>query len=146
MKRNTLIEIIAALFILLFVYTAASKLFEFSSFRKVLSTSALIGNKAPVVAWALPLMEFGISLLLFASRTRRQGLWGAMLLVAGYLAYMLFLSSGFSANYAGVFRNMSWTQHLIFNIFFMLLAVLALWWDSKKPTAGSPSVIYRAMA
>jgi putative oxidoreductase len=149
MKRNTLTEIIAALFILLFVYTATSKLFEFSSFRYVLSKSPMIGNKAPFLAWALPLLEFGISLLLFIPRTRRQGLWGSLVLMTlftGYLSYMIYFTPDRPCNCGGVLKQMTWNQHLIFNIFFVLLAVLGLWWDRRKPTQGNPKMLYGATA
>lgn len=135
MKRTHLTEIIAALFILLFVYTATSKFLEFTSFRYVLSRSPLIGDKAPVLAWALPLLEFGISLLLFFPRTRRQGLWASlaiMIFFTGYLVYMIYFTPNRPCSCGGVLKQMSWKQHVIFNLFFVALAALALWMDRKR--------------
>ena len=55
--RQAIVEIISALFILLFVYTASSKLFDFDNFRNTLWQSSLIGHKATPVAWTILLME-----------------------------------------------------------------------------------------
>jgi putative oxidoreductase len=135
MKRSTVIEIIAALFILLFVYTATSKFFEFASFKYVLSKSPLIGNMAPAVAWGLPIVELLISLLLFIPRTRRLGLWasfGIMVLFTGYLGYMIYFTPDRPCSCGGVLKQMTWKQHLVFNIGFTLLALLGLWLQRRQ--------------
>jgi putative oxidoreductase len=147
MKRNQLVEIIAALFILLFVYTATSKLFEFNSFRSVLSRSPLIGSTAPLIAWTLPILEIVIATFLFFPRTRRKGLWASliiMLLFTGYLGYMIYFTSDRPCSCGGVLQQMTWKQHLVFNIFFTLLAAFGLWWQKRKPTQSNPRVTYSA--
>lgn len=150
MKRTHLTEIIAALFILLFVYTATSKLLEFDRFTYVLSKSPLIGDKAPFLAWALPFLEFGISLLLFIPRTRRQGLWASlalMIVFTGYLGYMIYFTPDRPCNCGGVLKRMTWKQHLAFNFFFVMLAILAIWLGRKRLTVQPPDrVIYSATA
>ena len=135
MKRNTLVEIIAALFILLFVYTAMSKFFEFKSFSYVLSKSPLIGDMAPVVAWGLPITELLIALLLLVPRTRRPGLWASffiMLAFTGYLVYMIYFTPDRPCSCGGVLKQMTWKQHLVFNIGFTLLALAGLWLQRKQ--------------
>jgi putative oxidoreductase len=149
MKRNILTEIIAALFILLFMYTATSKFLEFSSFRTVLHMSPLIGDTASVVAWGLPLTEIVISLLLFFPRTRRKGLWASlviMTLFTAYIGYMIYFTPTRPCNCGGVLQQMTWKQHLIFNIFFTLLAGIGLWWDKRKIRPANPGVTYSATA
>jgi uncharacterized membrane protein YphA (DoxX/SURF4 family) len=149
MKRNQLVEIIAALFILLFVYTATSKFLEFKGFKAVLSMSPLIGKMAPFVAWALPLSEILIAMLLFFPRTRRKGLWASlaiMLLFTGYLGYMIYFTPTRPCNCGGVLRQMTWKQHLIFNAFFTLLAVTGLWRDRKRFSQSHSHVTYSATA
>jgi len=148
MKRNHVTEIIAALFILLFVYTATSKLLEFYSFRTVLSRSPLIGKNAFLLAWVLPLAELVIALLLFFPRSRRLGLWaslGLMVLFTAYLGYMITFASHLPCSCGGVIRHMTWTQHLVFNFFFTLLALTAIWWE-KRRSRPSDRVIYSATA
>ena len=134
MKRNILVEIISALLILLFFYTATSKLLDFRNFREVLHSSPLIGRFSNFVVWTIPFAEIIASLLLFFPATRRKGLWcslALMIIFTGYLTYMVFFSIIRPCNCGGVLRQMTWTQHLIFNIFFTLLAGIGLCLDKR---------------
>lgn len=134
-SRGLLTEIVVALLILLFVYTGLSKLLDFSSFRYTLSRSPLIGNMAPMLAWTLPVLEFAISILLFFTFTRRAGLWASlsiMLVFTGYLAYMIYFTPDRPCSCGGVLKQMTWKQHLVFNIFFTLLALCGLWLSRKR--------------
>lgn len=147
MKRNWLIEIIAALFILLFIYTATSKLIEYNGFRLVLSMSPLIGNMASFIAWSLPATEILIALLLFFPRTRRKGLWASlaiMLLFTAYLGYMIYFTPTRPCNCGGVLQQMTWKQHLVFNIFFTVLAPLGLWLNNQKTKLPNSYITYSA--
>jgi uncharacterized membrane protein YphA (DoxX/SURF4 family) len=140
MKRSLILEIIVALFILLFVYTGTSKFLDFPNFSYVLSRSPLIGSMAPVVAWALPLTEFAIALLLFFPRTRKLGLWASfliMLMFTGYLTYMIYFTPDRPCNCGGVLKQMTWKQHLVFNIFFTLLALAGIWLSRRRQTTAT---------
>ena len=135
MKRSTIVEIIAALFILLFVYTATSKLFAFNQFQYTLGRSPLIGKMAPAVAWGLPIVELLIALLLFIPRTRKWGLWSSfviMILFTGYLTYMIYFTPDRPCSCGGVLKQMTWRQHLVFNIGFTLLALLGIWLQRRQ--------------
>lgn len=151
MRRNQLTKILSAFYILLlvlFVYSATDKLLDFASFRAVLHKSPIVGEKAPVVAWALPLLEFGISLLLLFRRTRRQGLWSALVLLAIYSGYLLVQSFllGESIYYsAGVLKQVTWWQHLIINFLLISLTVLGLWKRRPNPAIEESRVLYSAM-
>jgi len=126
MKRKLFIEIISSLLILLFVYTAVSKLLGYTSFWVTLSKSPLIGNKAKFIAVALPVTEILVSLLLFVPRTRLWGLYassGLMTIFTLYLIYMIYFTPQLPCSCGGVLKHMTWNQHLVFNIFFLLLSL-----------------------
>jgi putative oxidoreductase len=126
MKRGTIIEIIAALFILLFVYTGVSKLMEHTNFTNVLKGSPLVGSFAGVVAWALPITELIVALLLIFPKTRLKGLYASAILMSMftiYLAYMIAFTPKLPCSCGGVLKELTWKQHLVFNIFFTLLAI-----------------------
>jgi hypothetical protein len=130
MKRSLITELVVGSLILLYIYTATSKLLEFGSFRHVLSRSPLIGNIAPVVAWILPSMEILISLLLILPQTRRIGLWCSfvlMLAFTGYVGYMLAFTPHLPCSCGGVLKQMTWKQHLVFNIAYTIIALLGIW-------------------
>lgn len=149
MKRNYLVEIIAALFILLFVYTASSKLYDLNDFRYVLTFSPLLNPAAGLISWSLPLIEIIISLLLFFPRTRRVGLWSSliiMILFTGYLTYMVYFTPHHPCSCGGVISKMTWKQHIVFNLFFTLLAALGLWLDKRRTEQYSSHLTYSASA
>ncbi len=129
MKKIILIDIISALFILLFVYTATSKIIEHRSFQTVLSQSPMIGNKASVLSWALPMSELFAAVLLFFPAMRKFGFifsFFLMLVFSSYIIYMILFSKNLPCSCGGVISQMTWYQHLIFNIFFTVLAAFAL--------------------
>ncbi len=128
-SANRIVEIVAALLILLFTYTAISKLWEFSHFRLVLSASPLIGEGAKPLSIALPVLELFISLLLFLPYTRLAGLYasvGLLALFTVYLGYMILFTPDLPCSCGGVLKQMSWRQHIICNLVFMVLAMLAI--------------------
>ena len=134
MKRSTWIDIISSLFILLFLYTAITKLFDLLHFRNVLYSSPLLHKIVPVVSLAIPITEIVISIFLFFPKTRRLGLWASltlMLLFTGYITYMLYFSPALPCSCGGVISQMSWKQHLIFNSFFIILAAIGLFLNKK---------------
>ncbi len=129
MSRKLLTEIIAGLFILLFLYTALSKLSEFALFKHFLFSSPLIGKKAAIVAWVVPASEIIVSLLLFLPATRRLGLYASfilMLVFTLYLAYMIIFVPKLPCSCGGVISQLSWQQHLIFNVIFTILSVVGV--------------------
>ncbi|MGN6602451.1 MAG: MauE/DoxX family redox-associated membrane protein [Ginsengibacter sp.] len=129
MKKTFLIDIISGLFILLFVYTATSKLIEHSSFQAVLSRSPLIGSKASILSWALPMLELFTAVLLFFPAIRKFGFISSfilMLVFTSYIIYMILFAKNLPCSCGGVISQMTWTQHLIFNVFFTVLSVIAL--------------------
>lgn len=126
MKRGTIIEIIAALFILLFVYTASSKLLEMHKFQYTIAKSPLIGDFANLISWAVPITEISIAIILLIPKTRLVGLYASTALMAIftlYIGYMIAFTPKLPCSCGGVIKYMSWNQHLLFNIFFTLLGV-----------------------
>lgn len=135
MKKSTTIEIICGLLILLFVYTAISKLLSYKYFVAVLDQSPLIQGKAGVIGWLLPGVEVCVSLLLLLPSTKELGLYlsfGLMVLFTAYIAYMVMFTPHLPCSCGGVIKQLSWKQHLIFNAFFILIASIGIWLFHKE--------------
>lgn len=133
--KHRYVEIIASLLILIFVYTGISKLIELERFRIILSLSPLISWAAGIVSWALPVIEIMTAILLLVPSLRKWGLISSFFLMSLftlYIAYMIFLAADRSCSCGGVLEKMTWTDHLIFNIVFTLLAGLGLWLSDKS--------------
>ena len=126
MKKSTIVEIISAFLIFLFLYAALSKLLEFDKFSYQISQSPFIIRISRFVVWAIPISEILISVALFVRRTRSAGLYSAfflMLLFTGYIFIMLRYSPYLPCSCGGVLSMMSWKQHFVFNLLFTGLAL-----------------------
>jgi len=128
-RTKILTEIIASLFILLFLYTALSKLSDVNRMELTIATSPVIGDRAKMVAWTVPIVEIIISVWLFIPRLRYHGLMASfilMLVFTFYVAGILAFADLIPCSCGGVISEMSWGQHLIFNIIFSLIALLGV--------------------
>jgi len=130
MKRTTITEIIALLFVILFLYTGASKLMEYDVFKEQIATSPILEPFAQWIAWGLPLSEFVVAILLFFPRWRLQGLYaalGLMLLFTCYIIAILSFDKQLPCSCGGVIELLSWKGHLVFNSVLILLAFTGVW-------------------
>jgi len=121
--------------VFLFVYTATSKLFRLNVFQAQLDRFPWIKHMAPVIAWAVPVVELVAAGLLLTRRARRAGLYvslGLMVLFTLYLAFMLGTEKHLPCSCGGVISAMSWGQHLVFNIFFTGVAIMGLVYSPPK--------------
>jgi uncharacterized membrane protein YphA (DoxX/SURF4 family) len=129
MRKKTIVEIISALLVFLFIYAAISKLLDFDKFKYQVSQSPFIANSSRFIVWVIPFGELFISILLISKRTRFAGLYFSfflMLLFSGYLFIMLNYSSYLPCSCGGVLSIMSWKQHFIFNLAFTVLALTGI--------------------
>ena len=135
MKKETILQSIAGLLILIFFYTALSKILDFARFRFTLRSSPLLSSISSYLAWLIPISEFFLCLLLILPRYRPYGFWGSsvlMLLFTLYISYMLATASHLPCSCGGVLGQMTWKQHLIFNITFTLLASSGIFLQRKQ--------------
>src|ERR1700712_4227739 len=127
--RKIIVEIVAFLLIVLFTYTATSKLFGYSNFKFQLTRSPFITGIAGTIAWLLPMSEIIIACMLCINRLRQTGLYASffmMLVFTGYIYAMLHFSPFLPCSCGGVLAAMSWQQHFYFNIFFIILALTGI--------------------
>ncbi|MBX9886987.1 MAG: hypothetical protein K2Y30_03520 [Flavobacteriaceae bacterium] len=133
-KKYT-VEVICILYILLFVYAAVSKLLQIEHFRIQIGKSPLLSAFAEIVAWGVPISEIVISLLLMMPKLRRTGLWLAMGLMSMFTTYIFIIlnfSSYIPCSCGGILEKMGWKEHLIFNLVFVFLAAIALWFSFNE--------------
>lgn len=134
-SRNTAIEIISALIILLFVYTALSKLTNWTNFQFSLAQSPLVEHKVKLVAYFVPISELLVSLLLLIPRTRLWGFYGAsalMLLFTGYVAYLVLFVPHVPCACGGIMKILTWPQHLLINSIYTALAITGIFLERKN--------------
>lgn len=129
MTRKIAVDIVVFSYILLFVYAALTKLLDYQKFVVQLGQSPILTNYAQVLAVVVPFIELGISLMLIFPKTRLKGLYAAFGLMVMFTTYIV-LASRFSdyvpCSCGGVLEGMTWTQHLILNTVFVLLALIGI--------------------
>jgi len=123
-----IVEVICLLYILLFVYAAVSKVLDFENFLIQMGQSPILSSFAGWMAIFIPFLEIGISFLLMFRSLKFWGLLFSFLLMflfSLYIYIMLYYSSYVPCSCGGILEKMTWKQHLVFNIFFTVLAVVA---------------------
>lgn len=127
--KNILLEIICMLLILLFVYAAVSKFLVFDEFKIQIGQSPVLTAYTTWFAWGVPFIEILISLMLVVPRFRLLALYAAFTLMVMFTTY-IFIILNFSdfipCSCGGVLEKLSWTEHLIFNIVFVVFAFIGV--------------------
>lgn len=138
MKKAIIIEIITFLFILLFTYAAVMKLKDYERFVVQIGQSPLLTAFAHWLAWLVPVIELIISVMLAIPRFRLIGLYASfsiMVMFTTYIICILTLSLSIPCSCGGVLENMGWTEHMYFNIGFVVLGAIGvlLKYSQKAP-------------
>lgn len=148
-KINELvIEITTVLFIFLFTYAATSKLLDYQKFRVQLRQSPMLTYFADGIFWLVPAIEIVIAILLTRRHLRLIGLYASFSLLMMFTTYIIAItrfSDYVPCSCGGVLEQMSWNQHLIFNIGFVSLALTSIILHTDKiermESGPSPRVI-----
>lgn len=129
MKKELLINVIAYLFVILFVYTALSKWFLYSVYVSDLQRSPELGPFAGPISIIIPASELIVAGFLLFKRTQLLGFYGALLLMICftlYVTYVLAMTTRRPCTCGGIIRELSWPNHLILNIILTFLALVGV--------------------
>jgi hypothetical protein len=129
MKRKIAVEVICFLFVVLFVYAAASKLIDLQKFRIQIGQSPLLTSLGPLLSWLIPTIEIIVAVLVSSERLRLFGLYasfGLMVMFTTYITAILFFSVYVPCSCGGILEELGWKEHLIFNSVFVLLAAFGV--------------------
>jgi len=127
--KNAILNAISWLYILLFTYAAANKVLDFDNFTQQLGQSPLLSAFAKELAWAVPAVEFLIVLLLIVPKFRYTALVASLVLMLMFTAYIYIIlnhSVFVPCSCGGILEKLTWKEHLVFNIAFVLLVALAV--------------------
>jgi uncharacterized membrane protein YphA (DoxX/SURF4 family) len=140
MRRSVFIEIISCLFILLFVYASLMKLKDVEQFVAQLNQSPLLMPFSKWVSWGIPSLELIIAAMLIFRRFRLIGLIASftiMVMFTAYIVVILTYADHVPCSCGGILEKMGWTEHLIFNIGFVLLALVGVILQDKENELGT---------
>ena len=139
MKKTTIIEIIVALYAILFLYTGISKIMEYGVFKEQLAESPILAPVASLVARGLPIVEFLLVVLLAVPRWRMKGLYASTGLMIAFTLYIIALMSfndQLPCSCGGVLAALSWGQHIVFNSVFIMLGITGVILEKKVRKAA----------
>lgn len=139
MKKLNFISIVVALYILLFSYTAVSKFldYELFVFQMKLAPLPLMPTIAPLIGILLPLVELAFCILLLTERWQVLALKSSVVLMTIfeiYIVAMLFTGKELPCTCGGIISTMGWKQHLLFNGFFIMIGLLAIYFQKNRMT------------
>ncbi len=130
MKRTMLRGLIPALLVLLFTYTSADKLFGLETFTGSLYNQPIPHRLAFLLSRIIPIAEILTAGCLLFPRTQRIGLYASLFLLTIFTVYIAAILLHFfrkiPCSCAGIFRHITWQQHLWINLLLLVLTGLAL--------------------
>ena len=126
-KKQVTLECISALLILLFLYASLSKFMDFKTFTGEMNNQPLPNSWTPFLIWFIPCTEIVLSIALIFERTRLLGFYGSLVLMGLFTVYTSIILMHFFAyvpcSCGGIIKRLTWRQHLVFNLFFVALAI-----------------------
>ena len=130
MKRKIIIEVIIALLVLLFLYTSLAKWLHFKTFIGDMNNQPFPNWMTPFLVWIIPVLEVSIVLALLFEKTRPAGLWASFVLMSLFTVYtalvLMRVFHRIPCSCGGVIKNLTWNQHLVFNLFFTGISLWAI--------------------
>lgn len=137
-NRKPIVQVISGLLILLFLYTGANKFFSFEHFTNQMRNQVFPRSWIPVIIWTLPTLEIAISIGLMFDKTKKISFGASIVLMSLFTIYTaLVLFGAFNrvpCSCGGVIEHLTWTQHLFFNLFYLVISILGYSVLKKSPT------------
>ena len=136
LKRQVVLECIAALLILLFLYASVSKFLDFKRFVDEMNNQPLPNSWTPFLVWGIPFLEIAISAALLFEYTRLLAFYASLVLMTLFTIYAIMILAHFfpyvPCSCGGVIRKLTWPQHLALNLIYVALSVLGLVLQRRK--------------
>lgn len=143
--KNIFLEIIIALLILLWVYTVISKWGNHQAFYRQLSWNPTTTGYQDILFYVLPGFELLAALFLLLKPMLWYGLIlsaGLMFVFSAYVFYVIFIDpTKATCTCGGVLSAMTWKQHLIFNISYLLLSCIGIYLYKERANYNETNII-----
>lgn len=128
--KQTFTSIICLACLFLFVISAYDKIADHNRFLKGLLKVGFLSSYAVFISYAVPVCEILVSLMLIFPKTYKLGLYGFLALMSTftlYIASMLLWAEKLPCHCNLIIEKLSFSQHLLFNLGFIVFAIVGLW-------------------
>lgn len=134
-SRSIFIGTVTYFLVFLFFYTAYYKIADHTNFTAVLTKSPSVpGQLAPLIAWAIPIMEIIAAIMLIIPKRKKTGLYLSLTLLAVFTAYLIYMvvykmltGNLLPCNCGGVISALTWQEHIVFNLVLLALTIAAIY-------------------
>lgn len=130
MKKENILQLISGIIAMLFFYAALSKLIDYDKSVGEMRNQIFPIQIANLLTWFIPAIEIILALMLLFPITRKKALWSSLVLLSSFTIYIGVVMTGLfgriPCSCGGILKNMSYRVHLIFNLFFVSLALIGL--------------------
>lgn len=138
--KEIILTSINLVLIFLWTYAALSKLLNYEQSRMQMMNQVFPGTINKILLWAVPVSELFITGLLLSKKWRTLGLLCSSILLLLFSIYIVVVMSDafgrIPCSCGGIISELSWGQHLIFNMLFLLLALVGFIITIKKGGYG----------
>jgi len=125
--------------IVLWVYTVGSKLLAFEEFVSAMHNQVFSEWLSGLLIYLIPASEIFVGLLLILNPNKLTGLWLSLILLSSFTIYIWLILWGFydrvPCGCGGVLKWLSWSQHLFFNLFFLCISSVSIFFIIKERRA-----------
>lgn len=129
-KKGNITAVLASLLIVLFLYTSVSKLLNMRDFRDSMTSQPIAPWLSYILGRTLPFVEILVAILLYINKTRLLGFIISLGMMVSFTIYIgLGLIHAFSrtpCSCGGVFTQMSWQNHFLFNLLFIVISLAGI--------------------
>ena len=143
--KHIILKCIMFLLIMLWMYAALSKLLDFERGRSQMLNQVFPYRLGTILVWAVPIVELLTAGLLTIKRTALAGLYSSLFLLAAFSLYIgLVMTNVFGripCSCGGILEKMSWGQHLVFNLVFLLLTIVAVLFRRDQSSSYKPGAM-----
>jgi len=130
MNLHPFIILFTGLMIILWAYTAFSKIFNFHKFKQAMVTQVFPSWMGKILMYVLPLIEFAIVALLLFPQTRLIGMYASLFLMILFTLYVggavFHIYDRHPCACGGLFARLGWSKHFKVNIMLTLVALIGV--------------------
>lgn len=138
-RRQRLIIAITIVLLAMWIPIVIDKWMHFELFKSGIMNQPMPGQLSRFLVYLLPVFESLTVLMLIIGRTRTLGLWFSLVLMFLFTGYVGLALIGvwekLPCSCGSVIKSLSWKQHFIFNLSFLILSAYGLKksYQSKAP-------------
>ena len=133
--RDAVLLICYFLFTSMFIYAAVSKLMNYRIFIIQMDRQPFPDRYTPVLVWSVLASEILAAVMMMTLSLRRIGLFFATAMMICFTAYIILVKLHYygviPCSCGGVIASFTWTQHLIFNLFFVTIGIVGIYLEQQ---------------